>query len=121
MPYIQRNTSGAIIALLRDPATAKAELVGADHPDVLKFLAGDASQKYSNDSPAADPRNVIATLDSAMIRVLEDLVDVLIQKHVIMLTDLPEKAQRKFLERKETRSTLFGDLGDLSADRDAIL
>lgn len=116
MPYIQRDHDGSVIALFRDAPVAGAERLFPDHPDVLAFLAIDSAA-----SVAADPRDVLATLDSAMIRVVEDLVDVLIQKHVIMLTDLPEKAQRKVLDRKETRLSLFGDLGDLAASNDDIL
>ncbi|EGF30911.1 hypothetical protein IMCC9480_625 [Oxalobacteraceae bacterium IMCC9480] len=116
MPYIQRDSTGSVIALFRDAPAADAERLFSDHPDVLAFLATDSATATST-----DPRDVLATLDSAMIRVVEDLVDVLIQKHVIMLTDLPEKAQRKVLDRKETRLSLFGDLGDLSASNDDIL
>ncbi|MEC5216726.1 hypothetical protein RCH09_001679 [Actimicrobium sp. GrIS 1.19] len=115
MPYIQRDPNGSVIALWRDAPAPDAEHLSVDDPDVQQFLAADAAAEPS------DPREVLATLDNAMIRVVEDLVDVLIQKHVIMLTDLPEKAQRKVLARKETRTSLFGDIGDLSSGNDDIL
>ncbi|MFT5532671.1 MAG: hypothetical protein ACI8WM_000134 [Burkholderiaceae bacterium] len=116
MPYIQRDSDGSVIALFRDAPAAESERLFSDHPDVLAFLAIDGATSVATDALAT-----LATLDNAMIRVVEDLVDVLIQKHVIMLTDLPEKAQRKVLDRKETRLSLFGDLGDLSASNDDIL
>ncbi|MFT5588873.1 MAG: hypothetical protein ACI9ZF_001044 [Bradyrhizobium sp.] len=116
MPYIQRDSDGSVIALFRDAPAAGSERLFSDHPDVLAFLAIDGATTVARDALAT-----LATLDNAMIRVVEDLVDVLIQKHVIMLTDLPEKAQRKVLDRKETRLSLFGDLGDLSASNDDIL
>ncbi|GAA4030660.1 hypothetical protein [Actimicrobium antarcticum] len=120
MPYIQRDATGSVIALFRDAPAPDTERLFADHPDVQIFLALDGVPATGS----SDPRDVLASLDSAMIRVVEDLVDVLIQKHVIMLTDLPEQAQRKVLGRKETRHSLFGDLGDLGdlgAGNDDIL
>jgi 2-oxo-4-hydroxy-4-carboxy--5-ureidoimidazoline (OHCU) decarboxylase len=119
MPYIQRDSDGSVIALFRDAPAAESERLFSDHPDVLAFLAIDGASAATSES--RDALATLATLDNAMIRVVEDLVDVLIQKHVIMLTDLPEKAQRKVLDRKETRLSLFGDLGDLSASNDDIL
>jgi hypothetical protein len=38
--------------------------------------------------------------------VLEDVIDVLITRGVIQFTDLPEAAQSKLLERRETRANL---------------
>ena len=43
--------------------------------------------------------------DLEMIRVYEDLVDVLISKHVVVLTDFPQAAQEKLMRRKRLRSS----------------
>ncbi|HKX40388.1 MAG TPA: hypothetical protein VJO99_04475 [Burkholderiaceae bacterium] len=42
-------------------------------------------------------------LDADFVRVLEDVIDTLIVKHVLNLTDLPEQAQAKLLARKSFR------------------
>ena len=49
-----------------------------------------------------------------MVRVLEDLINLLIDNGVIRITDLPEAAQQKLLERGALRSK-FGYLGTLFA------
>ncbi len=49
-------------------------------------------------------------LDADFIRVVEDLIDVLIQKGVLRVTDLPVGAQRKLAARKHLRGRLSGAL-----------
>jgi len=61
-----------------------------------------------------------ATLDVAFIRVLEDLIDALIEKGVLRLTDLPEDAQKKLGERKGLRRRLNDDLNLLDDDEDVL-
>jgi hypothetical protein len=47
--------------------------------------------------------------------VVEDLIDVLIEKNVIMLTDLPGPAQQKLMARRHLRGRL-SNLVDLVED-----
>jgi hypothetical protein len=49
------------------------------------------------------PRAVFDKMDADLIRVLEDLVFVLIDKGVITLQELPPHAQAKLLDRKSFR------------------
>jgi hypothetical protein len=116
MPYVQRDVSGLVTALYRDAPTEQAELLAADHPDVLNFL--DNGIDSSNNQ---EVRRLLSNLDTTMIRVLDDLVEVLIQKRIIMLTDLPEHAQRKVLLRKETRENLLGNPESLYMGQNDIL
>lgn len=44
--------------------------------------------------------------DLDMIRVYEDLIDLLLTKRIIKLTDFPPAAQEKLLRRKKLRTTL---------------
>lgn len=55
--------------------------------------------------------------DLELIRVLEDLVGVLVERGVIRYTDLPEAAQRKLQDRADARSGL-GGLSSLLGDED---
>lgn len=56
-----------------------------------------------------------------MIRVYEDVVDVLIGKRIICLTDLPRAAQEKLLRRKHLRSLLASFSEVIAAEEDGIL
>lgn len=43
-----------------------------------------------------------------MVRVLEDLIEVLMSKGIISITDLPQAAQSKLINRTQARLTLSG-------------
>jgi hypothetical protein len=92
MPYARRDASGLIDSLHRQPQGG-AEFLADDHPDVLAFVGG-AGQRGSRE---------FDRLDADFVRVLEDLIDTLIVKNVLNITDLPEQAQAKLLARKSFR------------------
>jgi hypothetical protein len=56
--------------------------------------------------PAVPAPNPLSQTDTGLARVLEDLIDVLITRGHIQFTDLPEAAQAKLLERRQTRANL---------------
>jgi hypothetical protein len=84
MLYVQRDENGAIVGLTLEPGTS-GELASLSDPDVREFLSES---------------------DLDMVRVLEDLIDVLVKKGLIRMDELPESAQVKLLYRKNTRSFL---------------
>ena len=107
MPFIRRNASGAIDSLHRRDEGG-AEFLPDDHPDVRAFLGA---------GPVAHDEG-FASLDADFIRVIEDVIDTLISKNVINITDLPVEAQTKLFGRKGYRERaskdalkLFGDDG----------
>ncbi len=106
MPYVRRSAEGTITALLNEPTSDAQEFLPGAHPEVAAFIGADLSSSFEG-------------LDSAFIRVMEDLIDVLIQKGVLRLTDLPADAQKKLLARKDLRRRIQGAL-DLLGDRDVI-
>lgn len=112
MPYLKRNSNGAVIALTSTADDPAAELVPADHPEVLRFLA--AGSEAGQGSAA-----MLAT-DLAMIRVIEDIIDLLIQKNVIMFSELPKAVQDKLLHKKGQREKLFG-VGDILSAEDGVI
>lgn len=66
-----------------------------------------ASEDESVASAAGQP--LIAALsasDDEMIRVIDDLVDLLIAKQVLTFTELPLQAQNKLLARKQLRENV---------------
>ena len=60
----------------------------------------------------------LSETDTGLARVLEDLIDVLITRGHIQFTDLPEAAQAKLLERRQTRANLTHRLDLLSDEGD---
>jgi hypothetical protein len=106
MLYVKRNPEGLVESLYNQPVE-NGESLPADHPDVLAFLqTGGAAQGAFN------------SLDASLVRVLEDLVDVLISRNVIRITDLPPEAQKKLFERKRFRESTRGNALKLVPDAD---
>ena len=93
MPFVLRSKDGQVVSLHRE-AVPGAQPIAADHADVRAFLGGD------------DPESEFDALDAGLVRVVEDLIDVLIARHVIRITDLPAQAQRKLSERKRARDRM---------------
>ncbi len=95
MPHIQRNRQGDITSLHRD-AVPGGEYLPDEHPEVQAFVGRPAA-------PVDPTAAHFASLDSEVIRVIEDLVDVLVARNVIRITDLPAEAQLKLFNRKSFR------------------
>ena len=106
MPYVLRDKDGRIGGLSEDSREAAGEQLDLSHPEVMAFLEAAKDQLSSSDTET--------------IRVIEDLVDLLIQKKLILLTDLPLAAQQKLSERQRMRSEL-NVLGNLMVDEEDIL
>ncbi len=108
MPFVRRSAEGSIDSLHRSGGDG-AEFLPDDHADVRAFLAD-----TSPGSPEKGER--FAELDADFVRVIEDVIDTLISKNVINITDLPLEAQTKLFGRKSFRERatkdalkLFGD------------
>ncbi len=69
----------------------------------------------------ADAPNLLSESDTGLARVLEDLIDVLITRGLIQFTDLPEAAQAKLLERRQTRASMSNRLDLLPDENDSGL
>ena len=107
MLYAKRNTSGEIVMLSKDPTPECSETVAPDSPEVLAFLA---------DQPGSSAHFIAS--DLAFVRVVEDILEVLLDKGIITFTDLPEAAQAKVMERKSLRVKNNVDL--FGGDSDTI-
>ena len=70
--------------------------------------------------PSTDPDDDWARSDLDLVRVTEDLIEVLIDKKVIMLTDFPEGAQKKLLDWRGRRKE-FDMVEDLFGDGEEII
>jgi hypothetical protein len=98
MLYVERAEDGKIIALHGSPEPNAGEQKSIMDEEILDFL---------HTTVSADSRKLLLTLsDMGIIRLLEDLVELLIQKNVILFTELPQQAQEKITERKRLRETI---------------
>lgn len=90
MLHVLRDAEGRLLSLHREPVPG-GEALPPDHPEVVAFLGQDRDQQR------------FAALDADLVRVLEDLIDALIRRNVINITDLPPEAQAKLFDRKHFR------------------
>jgi hypothetical protein len=98
MLYVERAEDGKIIALHSSPKPNADEKKSIMDEEILDFL---------HTTVSADSRKLLLTLsDMGIIRLLEDLIELLIQKNIILFTELPEQAQGKITERKRLRETI---------------
>jgi len=97
--YVKRNEKNEIIAISKIEIPEFSEMLNIDDSEIIAFLNN--SQIINNESY----KNLIQS-DLEMIRVLEDLIQLLIDKNIIKLTELPDAAQEKLLNRDELRSTI---------------
>ena len=100
MYFVLRDATGQITSLHRDPVVG-AQVLPSDHPEIRQFM-GDGSEGRQ-----------FATLDASFLRVLEDLIDALIRRNVLCITDLPMEAQLKLFDRKHYREGAQGHSLDL--------
>lgn len=113
--YVQRDAAGAIVGLVQRTLTPDEVSTGLWQP-----ASGEDSdvQAFAR-RLGQDDVNPLAETDASLARVVEDLIDILIDKSLIQFTDLPAAAQNKLLERRQTRSRLTNRL-NLLGDSDII-
>lgn len=75
-------------------------------PTAGKGIMKEADLAKTKRAAANDQSVEFLRSDLEMIRVYEDLVDLLLTKRIIMLTDFPPAAQEKLLRRKTLRTSL---------------
>ena len=93
MPYVYRDAEGAIAAVYEQPVEGGEE-VAVDDSALIAFI--------QKNVPVAVTDEWVQS-DLALARVMEDLIEILIDKKVMMFTDFPEGAQKKLLERRGFR------------------
>ena len=101
MLHIERDDAGNIIALHIKAVPGVREQKSIMDEEILEFL---------NKNVDTDPWVQLLSLsDIGIIRILEDLIDLLIRKNIILFTELPEEAQAKISERKRVREKIGPD------------
>ncbi|MES9988614.1 MAG: hypothetical protein AB2552_04000 [Candidatus Thiodiazotropha endolucinida] len=112
MLYAKRDNDGKIINLSDSPSSGADEEVSATDDEVIGFIFNNSSTTLS--------KKLLSETDTGMIRIVEDLIELLIQKNLIMFTDLPNAAQQKILMRNQIRS-VFQPGDPLLVDDDELL
>lgn len=98
MPYIERDENNRISAIHKQANSEHLEEVDATTNEVLQFLLPE--------SWWLDSKDILEKTDLSMVRVVEDLISVLIEKNLIQFTDLPQEAVNKILVRRNLRNKL---------------
>ncbi|MBW7860744.1 MAG: hypothetical protein KJZ96_07815 [Rhodocyclaceae bacterium] len=121
MPYVKRDANGRIIALSQERPAFDGERddgwqpVEQGDPDVVAFAQTIVAMPAQARVPPLTIRGEgpqercamgVDETDITLIRVLEDLIDTLIDRGIIRFTDLPVAAQVKLTERRSWRSAL---------------
>ena len=99
MFYVQRDAEGQLLRVEAAPYAESTEMLPADNAEIQDWFADDVVENSLKQLKQSD-------LD--MIRVLEDLIEVLTAKGVLSITDLPPGAQAKLLNRSHAREALGG-------------
>jgi hypothetical protein len=113
MPFVKRDETGAIAAIFDRRERQVGEKLPANHPEITEFL-----ERVGRTAPL---RENLGRSDSSMGRVLEDLIDCLIDKRLILVTDLPSDALQKISQRRDLRKEMQAVAGLISDDTDKII
>ena len=112
MRYVQRNLAGNIDALFDEKQDNAQEYLALDNPELIDYLIHSAK--------GDDARAILAESDLKLVRVIEDLIYTLIDKKVILFTDLPMAAREKLVSRETIRGHLT-NLDNLVDDNEGLL
>ncbi|MFF7706569.1 tryptophan synthase subunit beta [Pseudomonas sp. NPDC007930] len=99
MFYVQRDEQGQLIRVEAAAFAEATETLNADDVTILEW--------FSNQT-ALRSLEQLRESDLNMIRVLDDLIQLLVSNGVIRVTDLPDAAQAKLADRSVARENLGG-------------
>lgn len=109
MVYVQRDGQGNLLRVESQPFEGMN--------DTLAYQSEELRQWLDARTEVRSRLDLLRQSDLEVIRVLEDVVNVLVERGVIRYTDLPEAARRKLDERAVARAELEG-LADHPCDED---
>jgi len=106
--FVQRNQDGVIVAISRIEQPGYTEKLDENSSELADFLAA-----------ANSSSDRLKQSDADLIRVIEDLIDLLTEKGVFQYTELPTKVQEKLNTRRKLRQAA-NDLDLLEEDTDNL-
>ena len=95
--YVRRDAAGEILMVGKEPGPDMTEALERDDPAVQRFF------HPLGEGESAEVAEALQRSDAELVRVVEDLTNLLIRKGVIQFTELPKAAQHKLLERRQLR------------------
>ena len=98
MFYVARNESGKIVSLSRKKSPDANEIKTSLDSEVWEFL----NSKGDEDSL----RMSLSLSDLGLIRTIEDIINLLIEKKIISFTELPVETQKRIKDRQRFREKL---------------
>ncbi|MEX3774873.1 tryptophan synthase subunit beta [Pseudomonas sp. MYb118] len=108
MFYVQRDTDGQLTRVEAEAYAGSTETLPADHPDLQEWFATELVATSQKQLKQIKQLKQLKQSDLDMIRVIDDLIQVLTDKGVIRVTDLPVAAQAKLMDRSQAREALGG-------------
>lgn len=108
--FVRRDENGKVMAVFAAEQPDAVEMLPDRHPEVVAFLMG-------ADEHAAD----LVRSDLEMARVIEDVIELLIQRNVLQITDFHEKVRERLLHRREARNRLARIAELIPPEEDDIL
>ena len=118
MPFVGRDGDGRINAVSVQANIACGEQLSENNGELLEYL-----RQLDIPAVAEVDSETEATLirsDLDLVRVMEDLANVLIEKNVICFTDLPYVAQQKIIRRRDIRESIQQDPSLIDDDQSLI-
>ncbi len=106
MVYVQRDDQGRLLRVEHAPFEGMNGVLAVESEELHNWLALKEEVKARLDR--------LHDSDRELVRVLEDVVIVLVERGVIQYTDLPEAARKKLDERAVVRADIEGLCGALS-------
>ncbi|MEQ1637591.1 MAG: hypothetical protein ABL903_12950 [Methylococcales bacterium] len=98
MPYVIRDNAGKIIALNDKQQALQSVWVDDDDPAIAHFF------NHSRFEEGA--KATLVQSDLELIRVIEDITDLLIKKQIFTFTELPIFVQQKLGNRQKMRTDM---------------
>ncbi|MDH5297853.1 MAG: hypothetical protein OEV91_02425 [Desulfobulbaceae bacterium] len=107
MLYIERDKDGVIVALRHSPSSVATEKKSIMDDEVVEFFRNASADPFSN---------LLTASDIGIIRIVEDVIELLVRKNVILFTELPIEAQQKIEQRQMLRERREGEGYMIDAD-----
>lgn len=117
MAYILKDAQGNVIAASVSENPSVPENLGAD----WIFIEDDAREYLEFLESSLAKADIFRESDIHLARVLEDLITLLIERHIIRFTDLPQAAQKRLNDRQSMRNksrapSILDDSADIFLD-----
>ncbi|MDH4582164.1 tryptophan synthase subunit beta [Pseudomonas sp. BN415] len=110
MVFVQRDEKGRVLRVEHEPFESMTQSMPANDPEVQSWFASRSLH---------DHLMSLQHSDLELVRVIEDLVQVLVSRGLMNYTDLPEPARHKLQHRAYARAQVEG-LGGLVPDETGL-